>query len=297
MFSFNSKKLSRNQANASLSGCTGNLSASGGNARSWLPGILAGAAGVAIFAAASSGNIASASVVLSSNFNGSLDGWTVASTGSGSYISDNGSESAFTNIGGGASAHLVGGSSNVPTLTNTSLPGITGNDAVQISFDFNIQKSSSGTNDAFLLSGRNIILDFGSASSSTTTAGSLFYVNGGTGTTTTFAPSLDTWYRVILNLAPSGAASPTWGISVLDTSNSVLYSADNILFSHPMSGTSPYPYGSLQFTFNNPSSSSGGNFLVDNVNVVVVPEPAPLALLTIGLAGMALPLLRRRRKI
>ncbi len=295
MFSFNSKKLSRNQANASLSGCTGNLSASGWNARSWLPGILAGAAGVAIFAAASSGNIASASVVLSSNFNGSLDGWT-ASAGTGT-ITDTGSESAFTNVGGGASADLIASAtktglttiSPIPTLTSPNFSGITSQDAVQISFDFNTLATSPSENDAFLLSNRNIILNFGSAGS---TPGDMVYKNGNSAVTATFAPSLNTWYRVILNLAPSGAASPTWGISVLDTSNTVLYSADNIAFSGTLT-----PYSNVEFTYNTPGNAYGGNFLVDNVNVVVVPEPAPLALLTIGLAGMALPLLRRRRKI
>lgn len=295
MFGLNSKKVSRKQVNTRHAKLTGATRVSGRPSKKWLPGVLAGAASLAILTVATSGNIASASVILSSNFNGSLDGWT-AVTGTGYTVTDAGAESAFSNVANGASADLQDNSSSAnPSLTSPTFSGITPQDAVQISFDFNILSAAPSENNGFMLNPqRNIILQLGSPGSS---PAFLAYKNGSNWAGSRFTPSQNTWYHVILNLEPSGAASPTWGFSVVDTSYTTLLSESNIAFSNPANGSSPFPYSNIQFDFNSAASESGGNFLVDNVSVVVVPEPAPLALLACGLAGAALLLIPRRRNI
>lgn len=260
-----------------------------GQKMAWLAGV---AGAMTLAAGAGMPGQARATVYLSNNFNnngtGLGTGWTAPNGG----VTDAGTESAFTNITGGKSALLA--SSATTELLSPTLSGVTTSDAIQISFDFDITAANPSNNDTFVLnSARNIILNFGTAAttSNSTAPNAMVYKNGSNTVTATFTPSLNTWYRITLGLTAENATKPSWNLNVINTSGQLLYSAANINFSNTLA-----PYSSFNYSFNVPTTVSGASFQIDNVLIQspVIPEPTAVSLLALG--GLGLLILKPRRR-
>ncbi len=253
-----------------------------GRKMAWLAGVAGAITCIGVSALAA--GQAQATVYLSNNFNNNGSGlgtnWSAPYGG----VTDTGTESAFTNITGGNSALLTSTNTNTnaTVLDSPTLSGLTTSDPIQISFDFDITAANSGNNDTFALnSARNIILNFGSPSAgSGTSPGAMVYKNGSAGVTTSFTPSLNTWYRITLGLSAEDAATPRWSINVASVSNPSLYSAAGISFSNTMAA-----YASFNYSFNTLHNNGGGEFQIDNV-LVATPEPTVFSLLGLGTLGL-----------
>ncbi len=236
---------------------------------------------------------ARATVYLSNNFNNNgsgLGSWTAPNGG----VTDTGTESAFTNTTNGNSALLDSGTSNSGTSTvlDSSAFSVPIGDPTQISFDFDITAANVSNNDNFVLNNsRNIILNFGSfaSASAPTQPSAMVYKNGANGVTTTFTPSLNTWYHVTLGLSAENAVTPSWSLNVTNTAGQSLYSASDISFTNTLE-----PYSSLSYSFNVGSQASGAEFQIDNV-LVATPEPTAISLLVLG--GVGLLILKPRKRV
>lgn len=230
-----------------------------------------------------------ANTYLSENFNhgGTSLGTFTAPNGG---VTDNGTESAFTNTAGGDSALLT--SSPGFTVLDSPSFAVPTSDPVQISFDFDIITANASNNDTFVLnSARNIILNFGGpAAASSSVPGKMVYKNGSSGVATNFAPSLNTWYHITLGLSAEDAANPNWSINVTNTAGQSQYSASDILFSNALA-----QYTSMNYSFNVPTVVDGASFQVDNV-LVATPEPTVISLLGLGALGLLIVNPRRRAR-
>lgn len=174
--------------------------------------------------------------------------------------------------------------------------GATGNNQMAITFDIN-RLNTGGTAPNTLASGFRFLLSDADSSGGTANVqweiqptGVLLYRNGGSTVNTTTALALDTNYRVSINVDLSNTTQDTFSFKVTNLSTSVdLYNVTNVSTRSP--NTIP---NRVVFDWGSNSGSlvdADPAYLLDNVNVSAVPEPASMGL--IGVAGLLA--LRRRR--
>ncbi len=232
------------------------------------------------------GQVQAAQILVSSNFNGSTSGWTLSSNSTNGTIGDTGTESTFTNDVSGNSIDLKDTSTTGnPYLQSSTLsfnPGEAGN-PLQISFDVNLRAHSGAENCTMFLNGpisntQAIILnvdDYMREVSYTDSAGLV---------KTPTVLTIDKWYHFTITATPAGATPASWNMSIFDGTSTVTYSGLSYKNAVPS-------YNNVNFGFNNQQANTGAEYLIDNVQVQTIPEPASLALVAVGLGLM---LWRRR---
>lgn len=241
--------------------------------------------------------VAQADVLLTDNFNGSIDSaWSISyqgeADGENTTATAVGAESAFT-LGAnptGTSLRMYDESALGEVNLRYTMPSgaIGDGQTMVVTFDF----MSPNSNPATLA---NMQVQSGTSKASNTSffqnksgADSNEFLNHDGSSNATLLNSVkeDTWYRFVGAYSPNGTDDDSLVLTVTEFDGSTVLDMTTTIQNNKDS------YNSLLFNWNVPATSSGSEFYIDNVMIESIPEPATLGMVAVFGAGILV--IRRR---